>query len=271
MIRKAWARSSRVRFRTLSGVLLGVGAPLGWLTIRIVSGEPVWEELRDHKGLSLYMLMTSMAAFGLFGAHLGRQESRLEQQSVTDGLTGLKNFPYFFARLEEAYAQYQRTNSPFALAVVDLDGFKSINDIHGHPVGDRALAVAANSIASIVRRGDTAARVGGDEFALLLPGRSSVEAHQIGERICEVVRHASAQSLHEHGSIRLTASVGIASTDQCAMAVPRDLYVAADNALYQAKRQGRDRAITNDGGSPSTVPTTPPSSQRKSESKAQSG
>jgi diguanylate cyclase (GGDEF)-like protein len=251
-------------------MLLGLGAPLGWLGIRIVSGESLWEELANHTGLYLYMLTTSMTAFGLFGAHLGRQESRLEQQSVTDGLTGLKNFPYFFARLEEAYAQSQRTSSPFALAVVDLDGFKSINDIHGHPVGDRALAVAASSIASIVRRGDTAARVGGDEFALLLPGRSSMEAHQIGERICEVVRHASAQSFHEHGSIRLTASVGIASTDQCAMAAPRDLYVAADDALYQAKRQGRDRAITK-AGSPSSVFTTQSLSQRKSESKAHTG
>jgi len=251
-------------------MLLGLGAPLGWLGIRIVSGESLWEELANHTGLYLYMLTTSMTAFGLFGAHLGRQESRLEQQSVTDGLTGLKNFPYLFARLEEAYAQSQRTSSPFALAVVDLDGFKSINDIHGHPVGDRALAVAASSIASIVRRGDTAARVGGDEFALLLPGRSSMEAHQIGERICDVVRHASAQFHHEHRSIALTASVGIASTDQCAIATARDLYVAADNALYQAKRQGRDRAITK-AGSPSSVSIPPSSSQRNSVSKAKSG
>ena len=270
MIRDAWLPPSRVRLRMLVGMLLGVGAPVGWLSIRIISGESFWEELREHTGLYLYMLTTSMTAFGLFGAHLGRQESRLEQQSVTDGLTGLKNFSYFFARLEEAYAQYQRTNSLFALAVVDLDGFKSINDIHGHPVGDRALAVAASSIASIVRRGDTAARVGGDEFALLLPGRTSVEAHQIGERICEVVRNASAQSLHEHASIGLTVSVGIASTDQCAMATARDLYIAADNALYQAKRQGRDRAITK-ASSPSSPSTTPSLSQRKSESKAQSG
>lgn len=269
MIRDAWLPSSRVRLRMLVGMLLGVGAPVGWLSIRIISGESFWEELRDHTGLYLYMLTTSMTAFGLFGAHLGRQESRFEQQSVTDGLTGLKNFHYFFARLEEAYAQYQRTNIPFALAVVDLDGFKNINDIHGHPVGDRALVVAASSIASIVRRGDTAARVGGDEFALLLPGRSSVEAHQIGERICEVVRHASG-SLHEHASIGLTVSVGIASTDRCAIAAPRDLYIAADNALYQAKRQGRDRAITK-AGLPSSVSTTPSLSQRNSESKAKSG
>jgi diguanylate cyclase (GGDEF)-like protein len=172
--------------------------------------------------------------------------------------------------LEETYAQSQRTHSPFALAVVDLDGFKNINDIHGHPFGDRALVVAARSIASIVRRGDTAARVGGDEFGLLLPGRSSVEAHQIGERICDVVRQASTQSLHEHGSIGLTASVGIASTDQCAIASPRDLHVAADNALYQAKRQGRDRVITK-AGLPSSVFTTPSLNQRNSESKAKSG
>ena len=270
MVRNAWLQSNRVRFRMLLGMLLGIGAPLGWLSIRIVSGESLWEELRNHTGLYLYMLTTSMTAFGLFGAHLGRQESRLEQQSVTDGLTGLKNFHYFFARLEEAYAQYQRTNSPVALAVVDVDGFKNINDIHGHPVGDRALVVAASSIASVVRRGDTAARVGGDEFAVLLPGRTSVEAHQIGERICDVVQQASVQFLHEHGSIGLTASVGIASTDQCAIATPRDLHVAADEALYQAKRQGRNRAITK-AGSPSSVSTTPSLSQRNSQSKAKSG
>jgi diguanylate cyclase (GGDEF)-like protein len=228
-------------------MLLGVGAPLGWLSIQIVCGESLWEELSDHTGLYVYMLTTSMAAFGLFGAHLGRQESRFEQQSVTDGLTGLKTLRYFLARLEEAYAQYQRTKSPFALAVVDLDGFKNINDVHGHPVGDRVLVLVADSIASVVRQGDTAARVGGDEFALLLPGRTSVEARQIGERICEVIRNASVQFLHEHRSIGLTASVGIASTDQCAIATPRDLYVAADEALYQAKRQGRNRVTTKAG------------------------
>ena len=231
----------------VGGHAAGRWGALGWLSIRIVSGESFWEELRDHTGLYLYMLATSMTVFGLFGAHLGRQESRFEQQSVTDGLTGLKNFHYFFARLDEAYAQYQRTKSPFALAVVDLDGFKNINDIHGHPFGDRALVVASSSIASIVRRGDTAARVGGDEFALLLPGRTSVEAHQIGERICDVVRNASEQFLHEDRSILLTASVGVASTDQCAIATPRDLYVAADEALYQAKRQGRNRVTTKAG------------------------
>ena len=79
----------------LLGVLLGIGAPLGWLSIRIVSGESFWEELGNHTGLYLYMLTTSMAAFGLFGAHLGRQESRFEQQSVTDGLTGPRTFVTF--------------------------------------------------------------------------------------------------------------------------------------------------------------------------------
>ena len=270
MIRDAWLPPSRVRLRMLVGMLLGVGAPVGWLSIRIISGESFWEELRHHTDLYLYMLTTSMTAFGLFGAHLGRQESRFEQQSVTDGLTGLKNFHYFSARLEEAYAQYQRTNIPFALAVVDLDGFKSINDIHGHPFGDRALVVAASSIASIVRRGDTAARLGGDEFALLLPGRTSVEAHHIGERIRDAVRNASEQFLAADRSIELTASVGIASTDQCAIATPRDLYVAADEALYQAKRQGRNRAITKTD-LPSSVSTTPSSSQRSSASRANSG
>jgi hypothetical protein len=81
MVRNAWLQSGSSPVPYAVRRAAGHWGPLGWLSIRIVSGEFFWEELRDHTGLYLYMLTTSMAAFGLFGAHLGRQESRFEQQS----------------------------------------------------------------------------------------------------------------------------------------------------------------------------------------------
>ena len=241
-----WLQARRIWFRTFLGIVLGTGAPLGWLGIRILSGGSYWEELTGHTGLYFYMLITTTTVFGLFGAYVGRHESLFEEQSVTDGLTGLKNLRYFFARLEEVHAESHRRASPIALAVVDLDDFKKINDSYGHPTGDRVLTVVADSIASVVRRGDTAARVGGEEFALLLPGKTSAEAHQIGERVCDAIRGVSIQPHHGLGNIRLTASVGVVSTDRWIAATPRDLYAAADAALYHAKQAGRNRVIVAD-------------------------
>jgi diguanylate cyclase (GGDEF)-like protein len=215
-----WLHARRIWFRTFLGIMLGTGAPLGWLGIRILSGGSYWEELTGHTGLYSYMLITTTAVFGLFGAYVGHHESLFEAQSVTDGLTGLKNLRYFFARLEEVHAESHRRASPIALAIVDLDDFKRINDGYGHPTGDRVLTVVADSIASVVRRGDTAARVGGEEFALLLPGKTSAEAHQIGERVCDAIRGVSIQAHHGLGNIRLTASVGVVSTDRWIAATP---------------------------------------------------
>jgi diguanylate cyclase (GGDEF)-like protein len=230
---------------------MAIGAPLGWLAIQLLEGIPLREALAEGMGLYLYMLVATGAAFGLFGFLLGDREARLlasnrrlDDLAVTDGLTGLRNARYFHTRLAEAHAEAARTGEPLAVVVLDLDHFKRVNDQYGHPVGDDVLANAARAIASVTRHGETAARVGGEEFALLLPGDTGPGAAEVAER----VRHAIAERetpLPDRGSetVRITASAGVASTAELPGASVQELFRAADEALYRAKREGRNRTV----------------------------
>lgn len=177
------------------------------------------------------------------GGGLNRLAERLGDDALTDELTGLKNLRYFRARLEEEHAASLREGNPLALLLVDLDFFKRVNDRHGHPEGDRLLKCVAGAIASVVRQGETAARVGGEEFALLLPGATGQEALAAADRVRAAV---AAVRLHpSHGGlVTITVSVGCASTGELGELGIGQLYGAADGALYEAKRQGRDRTVS---------------------------
>jgi diguanylate cyclase (GGDEF)-like protein len=155
-------------------------------------------------------------------------------------LTGLKNLRYLRARLEEEHAASQRTHLPVALLMVDLDHFKRVNDRFGHPEGDRLLRAVSNALASVARHGETAARVGGEEFAVLLPGATGNDAFAAAERVRSAV--AAVQLHPSHGGpIMITVSVGCASTADLGDMTTAELYSTADEALYESKRQGRDR------------------------------
>jgi diguanylate cyclase (GGDEF)-like protein len=229
--------------RAIQGTALGFGAPLGWLGIRFISGTSPRADIVAFPGLYLYMLVATMLVFGAFGAFLGLREKRLQDDSVTDALTGLRNLRYFLARTEEAYAETQRLGQPLAVAVIDLDHFKSVNDTYGHPIGDLLLSAMAQSLASVVRRADTAARVGGEEFALLLPGMTGEQAKSMGERVQQAICQTSVRLNDRPDKIRVTTSIGVASTAEWPGAGPDELYAAADAALYHAKHQGRDQVI----------------------------
>ncbi|HUE77097.1 MAG TPA: GGDEF domain-containing protein [Longimicrobiales bacterium] len=241
----------RATLRALQGMVLATGAPLGWLLIQRLRGVPIPNELSAHPELYVYMLLGTMAAFGGLGLLLGEREARLmsanrrlEDLALTDSLTGLRNARYFHARLQEEHAESERTGKPLALAVLDLDHFKRVNDQHGHPVGDDVLAAAARAIASVTRLGETEARVGGEEFALLLPGSTGEMARDAAERVRRAIG-AAATVLPgpEERSVRVTASAGVASTAELPDASPEELYRAADEALYRAKAEGRDRTV----------------------------
>lgn len=236
------------RRRALQGLVLSLGAPIGWLSLRLLGGRSLADEIARNLGLYLYLSIPTALVFGLFGAALGAQEQRLaaanrrlSDDALTDPLTGLKNLRYFRARLEEEYANSQRQSLPIALLMIDLDRFKSVNDRHGHPEGDRLLKAIGRAIASVVRLGETAARVGGEEFALLLPGATGDEALAAAERVRSAVAtvrvHSAAGEI-----ISITTSVGCASTSDLGEVSVSDLYETADKALYEAKRRGRDRA-----------------------------
>lgn len=231
--------------RALQGAALAVGAPLGWLAIRVLDGAAVAAELAENEPLYLYMLFGSMCAFGVFGLLLGEREARLEDLAVTDSLTGLRNARYFHTRLAEEHAESERTGQPLAVVVLDLDHFKPVNDRYGHLVGNEVLIGAARAIESNTRQGETSARVGGEEFALLLPNSAAEEAEEAAERVRGAIAGVETRVTGlDAGTIRITASAGVATSAELPGATGRELYRAADDALYRAKAAGRDRTVT---------------------------
>jgi diguanylate cyclase (GGDEF)-like protein len=237
----------RATQRAVQGVLLAGLVPAGWLAIRALGGAPPLRELATNAGLYLYLAGATALAIGAFGLWLGLREDALvarnralDEAAVTDPLTGLRNVRYFVARLGEARAAASR-EGVLAVVVLDLDGFKGVNDAHGHPAGDRLLQAVAHAIASAVRQGETAARVGGEEFALLLPGTGTPGALAAGVRVRRAIASAGIEVAGRR--VAVTASIGVAATDQLPGLDGAGLYAAADAALYDAKRQGGNRVV----------------------------
>jgi len=163
---------------------------------------------------------------------------RAEALSVTDDLTQLYNWRYMQQVLRRETKRALRGNRPLSLLFVDLDGFKSINDSHGHLFGSRALVESASVIRASARETDIVARFGGDEFALVLPDTASDGAVSVGERIRD--RLAAHRFLEADGlSIALTASVGVATLPDVAAAA-EELIQAADEAMYWVKSHGKN-------------------------------
>ena len=144
--------------------------------------------------------------------------------------------------LEQLFAEAQRYEADLSCIMIDLDGYKRLNDTYGHQMGDRLLVTAGRVISANMRRMDVAARYGGDECVLLLPRASEDEAVAAAERIRDDFRQASAVLLREPGGVSM--SVGIASLNLCKPAGGDQLIACADAALYRAKDAGRNRVET---------------------------
>jgi diguanylate cyclase (GGDEF)-like protein/PAS domain S-box-containing protein len=163
-----------------------------------------------------------------------RLEAELERQALHDPLTGLGNRILLQSRLEVATARRGPDND-VAVLLIDLDGFKEVNDTWGHALGDEVLRIVASRLGSLARPTDTVARTGGDEFVLLCPETDQVAAVAIGHRIIESLRAPlSVNSI----TVRLGASVGVAH-QRGGTADPDAMLIAADHAMYAAKRAGR--------------------------------
>ncbi len=169
-----------------------------------------------------------------------RRNSRLLQQlrgeAHTDGLTGIANRRAWDERLARELEQSRRLRYPVALALIDLDFFKKYNDQHGHPAGDRLLQEAATGFRGALRQGDLLARYGGEEFGLLLPGCQLAEAY------------AKVEQLRPLTPAQQTFSAGVAQWD--GREAPAALVRRADQALYEAKRRGRNRTMGSPGPEP---------------------
>jgi diguanylate cyclase (GGDEF)-like protein len=163
---------------------------------------------------------------------------RAEALSVTDDLTQLYNSRYLSQVLRRETKRASRSGRPLSLLFVDLDGFKAINDTHGHLFGSRALVEAASVIRTSARETDMVARFGGDEFALILPDTGSEGAAAVGDRVRD--RIAAFRFLQGDGlDIKLTVSVGVATLPDVAASAD-GLIQAADEAMYWVKDHGKN-------------------------------
>jgi len=173
---------------------------------------------------------------------LEERARQLELLSVTDTLTQVHNRLYFEHRLVAEWSRAAREGTPLSVLIIDLDHFKSINDTHGHPFGDRCLTAAAQALRGALHRsGDVLARYGGEEFAALLPGTDAQAAHSVAERLRQSV--AAIALTHEGKAVTLACSIGASTLVPAPMSSPSTAVSRADKALYQAKQQGRNRVV----------------------------
>ena len=167
-----------------------------------------------------------------------RYEQELEHLAHHDGLTGVFNRRRFEEELDRALSRAARSAAAGALLLVDLDHFKAINDDAGHAAGDELLVRIAHAVAATLRAGDTFGRIGGDEFAILLPEGDLAQAKRVAERVLRTVSRTAAA---RDGRLFATASVGIAPWGGQAPPEPSQLLIEADTAMYEAKGFGGDR------------------------------
>lgn len=215
--------------------------------LNLGSGDPA----RFTRGHATDFL-AHLAAIAGFCIDSAANRSRLVRAGLTDHLTGWYNRRYLHARLREELARAQRHRSPVSLLMLDIDRFKQVNDGSGHLGGDEALREVAARIEGQVRASDTAARFGGDEFAVLLPGTTTVEARRLAERIRAAVAATPVEAA-AGVSLRVTVSIGLAGfpaprADGDLKALAEQLLAEADAALYRAKAAGRDRVEAHDSG-----------------------
>ncbi len=167
-------------------------------------------------------------------------QQHLEQLVVSDPLTGLHNRRFLMDRLAQEMQRCDRHQEVLAFAMVDLDGFKPINDQFGHVVGDKVLRAVGNALSRCVRVSDVAARYGGDEFAIILPQTPPEGAMRVCERVLRAIGELTLED--DQGKItKVTASLGLAYYPAEDLGTPEDLVSSADGALYGAKRSGKNR------------------------------
>ena len=180
----------------------------------------------------------SLAAQAAVALENARLHGVVERQALVDGLTGLANRRHCEDELEAELMRAERLGGATALVFADLDDFKAVNDLHGHPAGDAVICAFAELLRESVREIDTAGRFGGEEFVLLLPGTDAAGAGMVAERVRAALEE---RVIVTPGgtAIRITASFGVATAPP--LAKTEELISAADRALYDAKRAGKNR------------------------------
>ncbi|MGO3058917.1 MAG: sensor domain-containing diguanylate cyclase, partial [Halomonas sp.] len=206
-----------------------------------VDNETLWLDVHAR----VVMLTQGGHSLGLVGVvkditERRQQEALQRWEAEHDPLTGLLNRRGFERRLEEAFADFQKTSTPSALLMFDLDHFKPINDEGGHALGDEMLRRIAQIVAWEVRRSDHVARQGGDEFGVLLPSCTLGQAQIIAESLRQAVSEVSVTHLDKE--YRVTLSIGVTSFDDSDTSI-EDALSRSDSASYEAKGNGRNSVV----------------------------
>jgi diguanylate cyclase (GGDEF)-like protein len=251
-----------VRHRCLTPVIMVTSENVGHVAIEAVRKGAIDYVVKGVDFSSIPLVVEKNLTFAkimreneALRQELEEKNAKLEELAATDPLTGLYNRRHFGRVLEQLVAESTRYEADLACVMIDLDGYKPINDTYGHAIGDQLLVEVGKVISSHMRRMDVAARYGGDEFVLLLPRAGAADAAAVIERVREQYRTASAAILKRKDGV--TMSVGIASLLSSRATTPEQLLVHADAALYQAKEAGRNRSVVF-----AAAPPTPPSPPR---------
>jgi diguanylate cyclase (GGDEF)-like protein len=261
----AWSVGTVAVIAVAIGLDGGAGSPLAGLLVLPVLFGGLLYPLREVIGLALVAVssfgliyaigpseggaraLASAVMIGIAGsisamAAMNRAISEEQRRTLTerlhrlatyDGLTGCLNYQSFQSTLINEVQRTERYGRPLSLIIADLDGFKAINDRHGHAVGDSALISIANALRDGVRSTDVVGRIGGDEFAIMLPETLTVDAGQLVERLQTAIDRVATPE-------QVTLSFGL-STWHGPEDSPSELLRRADTALYEAKQDGRDR------------------------------
>lgn len=248
--REGWLGVGGYSVASVGVIAVMLGIPAG-----LSMHQPQLQRVYDESfviswGFALFAVLLTMQSFGRVLMTANRIQQELQRMALLDGLTGLPNRRAFDDALQRAAAAARRAKAPLGLLLLDIDHFKRINDSHGHPEGDAVLRQVAQRLAGVCRPTDFPARVGGEEFAVILQAPSQEALREVAERVRQVMGGEPMRVAGEPRSV--TVSVGAArhaaaapgsAPDSTPDSTPEEtqrLYASADQALYAAKQGGRD-------------------------------
>ncbi len=243
ILRHGWSREPSLRTVALTMALCGLGllarAAHAWTDTQAFN-----DVTQPGRGPAITFLVAFIcmlgAGFGFLLAALERSATDMESLATHDGLTDCLNRSAAMALLGNTLQRAQRTGEPTSLVMLDLDHFKNVNDKYGHRTGDEVLRRFAQTAGLRLRASDVLARMGGEEFALVLPTTDPVGAIHVAEAVRAAIEAMVVSDL-KGGTVSITVSAGVACATNGAVTTPDQLYHRADTALYVAKARGRNR------------------------------
>lgn len=240
--------SVRDKFCNEKRVCHSCECPEGLAVLRLCPGMTLaaWDILAERHGLNDWMTVPFDRDIAPHLNHIQSVLQELSYKTEHDPLTGLSNRRVFERTLDQEIERTRRSKTPLTLAILDLDNFKQVNDTWGHLKGDEVLIDFADLLSRNSRRYDLVARIGGEEFAIILSGVGLVKAKQLLERLLEGVRELTFNKPGSNETFSITCSAGISCYKGMVDVQMHELISKADKALYKAKKSGKDQLCSAD-------------------------